>query len=109
MWNKLLEISKNSDKNLRIKGAKKIIDAEEDVSKLKNTLEAAIREIGILQEKIKSTEQQKESTNKQPSKRRNGVPLGAKLEKLKARQVETPENDVKTLGQFAIKGEKYGR
>lgn len=79
MWKKLLETSKNSNKNLRIKDVNKIIDTEEDASKLKNTLKAAMRRIEKLEEQLKIDEQQLKIF-------RDKAPVSVKIEAEKVRK-----------------------
>ena len=105
MWKKLCETLENAGENTCIQEATSIIDGEVDVSKLKNMLDAAIREIV----RLKNTKKEKDGVEKQLDRLRNAAPLGARM---RAKQVGLPklEKTVKTIGELAKeKGEKYGR
>ncbi len=109
MWKKLCETLENAGENTCIQEATSIIDGEVDVSKLKNTLDAAIREIVRLKKELKNTKKEKDGVEKQLDRLRNAAPLGARM---RAKQVGLPklEKTVKTIGELAKeKGEKYGR
>ena len=60
MWKKLCETLENAGENTCIQEATSIIDGEVDVSKLKNTLDAAIREIVRLKKELKNTKKEKD-------------------------------------------------
>ena len=109
MWKKLCETLENAGENTCIQEATSIIDGEVDVSKLKNTLDAAIREIVRLKKELKNTKNENDGAEKHLDRLRNAATLGARM---RAKQVGLPklEKTVKTIGELAKeKGEKYGR
>lgn len=86
MWKKLCETLENAGENTCIQEATSIIDGEVDVSKLKNTLDAAIREIVRLKKELKNTKKEKDGVEKQLDRLRNAAPLGARM---RAKQVRS--------------------